>query len=87
MKLGPINALITRTLLETMLRKRAYAKADFQRMAAATPFGGAEVGEASMGLDVWLRKAERRSLSSVPPRAAAELKRAPAIETSRGQRS
>ena len=28
----------------------------WDRMAAATPFGGAEVGEASMGLDVWLRK-------------------------------
>ena len=56
MKLGLINSFITRTVLKTMLRKRAYAKADFQRMAAATPFGGAEVSEASMGLDVWLRK-------------------------------
>ncbi|HEY3719233.1 MAG TPA: class I SAM-dependent methyltransferase [Roseiarcus sp.] len=56
MRLGLINSFITRTILKTMLRKRAYAKTDFQRMAAATPFGGAEVGEASMGLDVWLRK-------------------------------
>jgi ubiquinone/menaquinone biosynthesis C-methylase UbiE len=56
MKLGLINSFITRTILKTMLRKRAYTKADFQRMAAATPFGGAEVSEASMGLDVWLRK-------------------------------
>jgi ubiquinone/menaquinone biosynthesis C-methylase UbiE len=56
MKLGPINSFIIRTILKTMLRKRAHTRADFQRMAAATPFGGAEVGEASMGLDVWLRK-------------------------------
>ena len=39
MELRPVNAFITRVILKTMLRKRAYAKADFQRMAAATPFG------------------------------------------------
>jgi ubiquinone/menaquinone biosynthesis C-methylase UbiE len=56
MKLGPINSFVTGTILKTMLRRRAYTKADLQRMAAATPFGKAEIGEASMGLDVWLRK-------------------------------
>jgi len=38
MHLGRIDAFLTRTALSA-LRKRAYSKADFERMAQATPFG------------------------------------------------
>jgi len=56
MKLGTIDALMTRAVFKHSLRKRAYSRADFQRMAAATPFGKAEIKEESIGLEVWLRK-------------------------------
>ena len=54
MGLGPINALLNRVIFR-QLRKRAYSSADFRRMAEATPFGGAEIVESPMGLDIWLR--------------------------------
>jgi len=56
MKLGHMNALITRAIFKYSLRKRAYSKTDVLRMAAATPFHGAEIREESLGFDVWLRK-------------------------------
>ncbi|MFI5015225.1 MAG: hypothetical protein ACHQAY_23055 [Hyphomicrobiales bacterium] len=56
MKLGRISAFVTRAIFKSSLRKRAYAREDFQRMAAATPFGGAEIAEEPFGFEVWLRK-------------------------------
>ena len=56
MKLGPMDALITNAVFKHSLRKRAYSKADFQRMAASTPFARVEITAESIGLDVWLRK-------------------------------
>lgn len=56
MKLSALNALLTKAIFKHSLRKRAYSAADFQRMAAMTPFGGAEINAASIGVDVWLRK-------------------------------
>ena len=56
MKAGPMNAFIIRAVFKYSLRKRAYSKADFQRMAAATPFGGAQINEDPLGFAVWLRK-------------------------------
>jgi len=56
MKLGRMGALMTRLIFKHSLRKRAYSRADFLRMAAATPFGGADIKEEPLGLDVWLRK-------------------------------
>jgi ubiquinone/menaquinone biosynthesis C-methylase UbiE len=56
MKLGRMNALITRAIFKYSLRKRAYSKADMLRMAAATPFHGAEIREEPLGFEVWLRK-------------------------------
>ncbi len=56
MKLGHMNALITRAVFKYSLRKRAYSKTDVLRMAAASPFHGAEIRESSIGFDVWLRK-------------------------------
>jgi ubiquinone/menaquinone biosynthesis C-methylase UbiE len=56
MKLGRVNALITRAIFKYSLRKRAYSKVDMLRMAAATPFGSAEIREEALGFEVWLRK-------------------------------
>jgi ubiquinone/menaquinone biosynthesis C-methylase UbiE len=56
MKLGRVNALITRAIFKYSLRKRAYSKADMLRMAAASPFEGAEIKEEALGFEVWLRK-------------------------------
>jgi ubiquinone/menaquinone biosynthesis C-methylase UbiE len=56
MKLGRMSALFTRAIFKYSLRKRAYSKADFLRMAAATPFRGAEIREEALGFEVRLRK-------------------------------
>jgi ubiquinone/menaquinone biosynthesis C-methylase UbiE len=56
MKLGRVNALITRAIFKYSLRKRAYSKADMLAMAAATAFQGAEIREEALGFEVWLRK-------------------------------
>jgi ubiquinone/menaquinone biosynthesis C-methylase UbiE len=56
MKLGPIDAMATRAVFKHSLRRRAYSAAEFQRMAAATPFGTATIEESGIGMDVWLRK-------------------------------
>jgi ubiquinone/menaquinone biosynthesis C-methylase UbiE len=56
MKLGGVSAFITRAIFKYSLRKRAYSKADFLRMAAATPFRTAEIREEPLGFEVWLRK-------------------------------
>jgi ubiquinone/menaquinone biosynthesis C-methylase UbiE len=56
MKLGSMNTFITRAIFKYSLRKRAYSKADFQRMVAATPFRSAEIREQAIGFEVWLRK-------------------------------
>jgi len=55
MGLSYLNALLTRLIFRT-LRNRAYRKDDLQGMAAETPFAGAEIVEAPIGFDVWLRK-------------------------------
>jgi ubiquinone/menaquinone biosynthesis C-methylase UbiE len=57
MRLGPIAALMTGIVFKTTLRNRAYTRADFARLAAATPFGGAEIIADTIGLEVLLRKA------------------------------
>jgi ubiquinone/menaquinone biosynthesis C-methylase UbiE len=56
MKLGAVDAFMTRAIFKHSLRKRAYSKADFQRMAAAASFDVTEITTESIGLDVWLRK-------------------------------
>jgi ubiquinone/menaquinone biosynthesis C-methylase UbiE len=56
MKLGRVNALITRAIFKLSLRKRAYSKADMLRMASATLFQGAQISEEGLGFEVWLRK-------------------------------
>jgi ubiquinone/menaquinone biosynthesis C-methylase UbiE len=56
MHLGRVDAFLTRATFKLMLRKRAYSKDDFQRMAAATPFGRADIADEPLGFDVWLSK-------------------------------
>jgi ubiquinone/menaquinone biosynthesis C-methylase UbiE len=55
LNLGRVDAMVTGVILR-QLRKRAYSKPDFLRMAAATPFGGADIVESPIGFEVWLRK-------------------------------
>ena len=56
MRLGRIDAFLTRAVFKHMLRKRAYSRHDFERMAAATPFGRAEIALAPIGFEVSLCK-------------------------------
>jgi ubiquinone/menaquinone biosynthesis C-methylase UbiE len=56
MHLGRIDKFFTRAAFKHMLRKRAYSREDFARMAAATPFGGCAVNKESIGFDVLLTK-------------------------------
>ena len=57
MHLDCVNAFMTCATLKYMLRKRAYSRADFQAMAAGTPFHHADIEDDGIGFDVWLRKA------------------------------
>jgi len=61
MNLDRVNAFMTRLTLKHMLRKRAYSRADFHEMAAATPFHRAEIEDDGIGFDVWLHKANEAS--------------------------
>jgi ubiquinone/menaquinone biosynthesis C-methylase UbiE len=55
MRLGPVNAFMTRQTLG-MLRRRAYTKEQFERLAAASAFGGCEIETSGIGLEVRLKK-------------------------------
>ena len=56
MRLSPLNAWMTGFIFRHTLRNRAYARGDFDRMAAATPFLACHVDENPLGLEVRLRK-------------------------------
>jgi ubiquinone/menaquinone biosynthesis C-methylase UbiE len=56
MHLGRLDSFLTRAIFKHVLRKRAYANYDFERMVAATPFASADIVAQPIGLDVWLRK-------------------------------
>ena len=58
-----LNAFVIRAVFKLSLRKRAYSRNEFIGMAKATPFGGAEIGEAPLGFEVRLRKA--RALGTI----------------------
>jgi ubiquinone/menaquinone biosynthesis C-methylase UbiE len=55
MNLDLVGRLMTTTILRR-LRKRAYSRQDFDAMAAATPFGVADIVEGPIGFEVWLTK-------------------------------
>ena len=56
MKLGWLNALITRLTFKHMLLKRAHSKESFRQMAAQTPFKTCAFREESIGHEVTLMK-------------------------------
>jgi ubiquinone/menaquinone biosynthesis C-methylase UbiE len=51
MKVGQIESFWTRAGLR-ILRRRAYTREDFERMAKASPFGGCEIRAVPVGFDV-----------------------------------
>jgi ubiquinone/menaquinone biosynthesis C-methylase UbiE len=55
MRLHPVNAFMTRRTLGS-LRKRAYTKEQFERLARESSFGGGEIGASGIGLEVRLKK-------------------------------
>jgi ubiquinone/menaquinone biosynthesis C-methylase UbiE len=55
MRLGPFATILNRFIFR-QLRRRAYTSNALLRMAAASPFGGAEVHENDLGFDAVLRK-------------------------------
>jgi len=55
MDLGRIDAFLTRMTLSA-LRRRAYSRLDFERMAQATPFGRCDIVEQPLGFQVTLVK-------------------------------
>ena len=55
MELGPLDSFMTKGTLE-MLRRRAYSRAQFERLAAASTFRKCEIVAEGMNIEVRLRK-------------------------------
>jgi ubiquinone/menaquinone biosynthesis C-methylase UbiE len=55
MRLNPVNAFMTRRALG-MLRRRAYTQEQFERLAAASAFGGCEISTSGIGMEMRLKK-------------------------------
>lgn len=55
MRLNPVNAFMTGQSL-TMLRRRAYTKEQFERLAAESAFGGGEIETSGIGIEMRLKK-------------------------------
>jgi ubiquinone/menaquinone biosynthesis C-methylase UbiE len=55
MRLGFVNTFMTRRTL-AMLRRRAYTKEQFERLAAASAFGGCEIETSGISVEVRLTK-------------------------------
>ena len=56
MKLSRFNGFMTRLILSTLLRRRAYSPARFERLVAQTAFRTCHVETAGIGLEVRLTK-------------------------------
>ena len=54
--LGWLNSLIYRATFRYLLIPRAYSNESFMRMASSSRFGGAQIEESGIGLEVTLRK-------------------------------
>ena len=57
MRLGAVDGFLTRRIFKGTLRKRALSPSGFAALAAASPFGGADITSEGIGLEVRLRKA------------------------------
>ncbi|MGD1052277.1 MAG: class I SAM-dependent methyltransferase [Candidatus Dormibacteria bacterium] len=58
MKLGRVNAFMTRLILSRFLRRRAYSPARFRSLVALSAFPDCEISTEGMALEVRLRKPE-----------------------------
>ena len=56
MRLGLVNTVLTKLTFRWMLLKRAYTRAEFEQMVAETGFGGMEVKEDLIGLELTLTR-------------------------------
>ena len=56
MKLSRFNTLATRFMLETILRRRAYTPAQFERLVAESAFRTCDIRKAGIGLEVRLKR-------------------------------
>ena len=56
MNVSMLNALVIKLTLKTMLRRRAYSPAQFERLAAESPFRACEIRKDGIGLEVRLKK-------------------------------
>jgi ubiquinone/menaquinone biosynthesis C-methylase UbiE len=56
MKLSRLNTLVTKLVLGTVLRRRAYSAAQFERLVAESPFRAGAVRKDGIGLEVQLKK-------------------------------
>ena len=56
---GPMLAITTKATLE-MLKRRAYAPTQFERLASQSPFGTCDIRTKGIGLEVRLTKEEER---------------------------
>jgi ubiquinone/menaquinone biosynthesis C-methylase UbiE len=56
MELGRLNAFVTRWTLGTMLRRRAYSRLQFERLAAASAFRTCDIKKDGIGVEVRLLK-------------------------------
>lgn len=54
--LSPVNRWISLATFRFMLIKRAYTRAQFERMLADIPFRSKEIRLADIGIELWLRK-------------------------------
>ena len=57
MRTSPVNAWMTRLTFRLMLLKSAYTRAEIERMAAATRFGGCQIDKSGVGFELRLIKA------------------------------
>lgn len=55
MRLNPVNAFMTRQALKG-LRRRAYTRQQFERLAVTSAFGGCEIATSGIGIEVRLKK-------------------------------
>ena len=56
MKLSWLSAFVTKLVQGTMLRRRAYSPARFERLVAESPFRACEIRKDGIGMEVRLRK-------------------------------
>jgi ubiquinone/menaquinone biosynthesis C-methylase UbiE len=77
MKLSLLNTFVTKLALGTMLRRRAYSPAQFERLVAESPFRACEIRKDGIGLEVRLKKSGLEAARVKPSATAAAAKERP----------